>query len=167
MDACDFRTGCSQSVRLCRAPLEISEYRRLPTNAILLFRSHISFNAPPANMFPNLIPDREPTPHRKNNALSGKPRSSWKSTTHRENQVDSRKPRRFGKTAPYRENAHHARPSLHAIVEKLTANGAFVVRCWWFVARRQRPAFSWSEPRAVATGFFNARCSRFALTAGW
>jgi hypothetical protein len=40
----------------------------------------------------------------------------------------SRKPRRFEKNAPYRENAHHARRSLHDIVEKLTATIRFVVR---------------------------------------
>ena len=49
-----------------------------------------------------------------------------KGTAYLEDHALSRKPRRSEKTAPYRENAHHARSSLHDIVEKLTANN---VRC--------------------------------------
>jgi hypothetical protein len=57
--------------------------------------------------------------------------------------------RRIGKSAPYRENAHHARRSLHAIVEKLTAAIPFVVRSSLLVVR------FWPPPagvRQVRTG---------------
>jgi hypothetical protein len=80
------------------------------------------------------------------------------------NHVVSRKPGRSEKAAPYQENARHAAVLVHDIVEKLTADGSLVDRCGLFVVRcfRQQTAFLWSEPGAVATGFFDARCSRFA-----
>jgi hypothetical protein len=65
---------------------------------------------------------------RENPVVLGKPRRFEKAVSFQESRIVSRKPCRFKKTMSYRENARQSRPSLHAIVEKLTANGLFVVR---------------------------------------
>jgi hypothetical protein len=95
------------------------------------------------------------------------PFSKFQRPAFREYRAISRKPRHLEKAMSFRENAHHARSSLHDIVEKLTATigSLFVVRRS-LQASRSRRSHGQNHPRyrmGALIFFAEARTCRFRI----